>query len=80
MVPGNIAMNSNGGGGLPANCKVSGTGIDLSLRPSQAVGVRGTLKCNGMPASGVLVKLYDHDSRFLQVDWQFPIKNLKKDA
>ncbi|KAH7706023.1 CX module family protein, partial [Aphelenchoides avenae] len=61
-MPSNIAMNSNGGGGLPPNCKVSGTGIDLSLRPSQAVGVRGTLKCNGMPASGVLVKLYDHDT------------------
>ncbi|KAH7711832.1 hypothetical protein AAVH_20824, partial [Aphelenchoides avenae] len=32
------------------------------VRPSQTIGVRGTLKCNGKPASGVLVKLYDHDT------------------
>uniref|UniRef100_A0A914QKX1 CX domain-containing protein n=1 Tax=Panagrolaimus davidi TaxID=227884 RepID=A0A914QKX1_9BILA len=47
---------------LPAYCKVDGTGIDVSLRPAQSVGVRGTLKCNGMPAAGVLVKIYDHDT------------------
>ena len=53
-----------GGAALPSYCKVDGTGIDLSLRPAQSVGVRGQLKCNGMPAGGILVKLYDHDSEF----------------
>ena len=39
--------------------------IDASgVRPSQSIGVRGFLKCNGRPAAGVLVKLYDHDSKF----------------
>uniref|UniRef100_A0A914EI13 CX domain-containing protein n=1 Tax=Acrobeloides nanus TaxID=290746 RepID=A0A914EI13_9BILA len=51
-----------GGAALPPYCKVEGTGIDLSLRPAQSVGVRGQLKCNGMPAGGILVKLYDHDT------------------
>ena len=38
--------------------------IDASgVRPSQSIGVRGFLKCNGRPAAGVLVKLYDHDSK-----------------
>ena len=37
----------------------------LGLRPDQSIGVRGMLKCNGRPASNVLVKLYDHDSKFL---------------
>lgn len=35
----------------------------IGIRPSQFIGVRGTLKCNGKPASKVLVKLYDHDSK-----------------
>lgn len=34
-----------------------------SLRPPQAVGVRGKLTCNGEPAADILVKLYDHDSK-----------------
>uniref|UniRef100_A0AC34F8I7 Transthyretin-like protein 5 n=1 Tax=Panagrolaimus sp. ES5 TaxID=591445 RepID=A0AC34F8I7_9BILA len=34
----------------------------IKARPSQSIGVRGMLKCNGRPASGVLVKLYDHDT------------------
>ncbi|KAH7719457.1 CRE-TTR-8 protein [Aphelenchoides avenae] len=34
----------------------------VSVRPSQSIGVRGQLKCKGRPASGVLVKLYDHDT------------------
>uniref|UniRef100_A0AC35EW78 Uncharacterized protein n=1 Tax=Panagrolaimus sp. PS1159 TaxID=55785 RepID=A0AC35EW78_9BILA len=34
----------------------------VGVRPEQAIGVRGVLKCNGRPASGVLVKLYDHDT------------------
>jgi hypothetical protein len=34
----------------------------LHVRPSQTVGVSGQLKCNGQPASGVLVKLFDHDT------------------
>lgn len=28
---------------------------------TQSAGVRGTLTCNGKPAKGVLVKLYDDD-------------------
>uniref|UniRef100_A0A914DZQ0 Transthyretin-like protein 5 n=1 Tax=Acrobeloides nanus TaxID=290746 RepID=A0A914DZQ0_9BILA len=34
----------------------------IHLRPTQSVGVRGTLLCNGRPESNVLVKLYDHDT------------------
>lgn len=37
----------------------------LSVRPDQTIGVRGTLHCNGKAASGVLVKLYDHDSKHI---------------
>uniref|UniRef100_A0A914QBX2 Uncharacterized protein n=1 Tax=Panagrolaimus davidi TaxID=227884 RepID=A0A914QBX2_9BILA len=35
---------------------------NVGVRPQQSIGVRGHLKCNGRPASGVLVKLYDHDT------------------
>ncbi|KAH7694485.1 Protein TTR-8 [Aphelenchoides avenae] len=34
----------------------------VSVRPSQTIGVSGQLKCNGQAASGVLVKLFDHDT------------------
>uniref|UniRef100_A0A914E2E5 Uncharacterized protein n=1 Tax=Acrobeloides nanus TaxID=290746 RepID=A0A914E2E5_9BILA len=34
----------------------------IGIRPSQFIGVRGQLKCNGKAASKVLVKLYDHDT------------------
>ena len=34
------------------------------VRPAQAIGVRGKLLCKGFPESGILVKLYDHDSKF----------------
>lgn len=41
----------------------------VGVRPEQAIGVKGYLKCNGKPASGVLVKLYDHDSKgFFQIE------------
>jgi hypothetical protein len=36
----------------------------LSVRPDQTLGAKGVLKCNGKPASGVLVKMFDHDSEF----------------
>uniref|UniRef100_A0A914EP52 Transthyretin-like family protein n=1 Tax=Acrobeloides nanus TaxID=290746 RepID=A0A914EP52_9BILA len=36
--------------------------VTAGVRPSQAIGVRGQLLCNGLPASDVLVKLYDHDT------------------
>ncbi|KAI1706493.1 transthyretin-like family domain-containing protein [Ditylenchus destructor] len=61
----------NTGGGMPAagvgaiagaGASESALGHGLSVRPSQSVGVRGQLRCNGMPAAGVLVKLYDHDT------------------
>uniref|UniRef100_A0A914Q591 Uncharacterized protein n=1 Tax=Panagrolaimus davidi TaxID=227884 RepID=A0A914Q591_9BILA len=29
---------------------------------SQTVSVMGSLKCNGKPAAGILLKLYDHDT------------------
>lgn len=66
-IPMGGGMPAGGVSSLPSYCKVDGTGIDLSLRPAQSVGVRGNLKCNGMPASGVLVKLYDHDSEFISL-------------
>jgi hypothetical protein len=44
----------------------------LGLRPDQTIGVRGVLKCNARPASGVLVKLYDHDSK-LKLNFKFKL-------
>lgn len=38
---------------------IFGAGI---IGRKQTVGVRGILKCNGVPAKGVKVKLYDVDS------------------
>lgn len=43
----------------------------------QSSGVRGTLLCNGKPASRVLVKLYD-DDRGLYKYYFIQLKNLKK--
>ena len=37
-------------------------GANVGVRPQQSIGVKGMLKCNGKPAAGVLVKLYDHDT------------------
>lgn len=37
---------------------------DIMSRPSQAVAVSGQLLCNGEPMPNVLIKLYDHDSKF----------------
>uniref|UniRef100_A0A914DNH6 Uncharacterized protein n=1 Tax=Acrobeloides nanus TaxID=290746 RepID=A0A914DNH6_9BILA len=41
---------------------VAATLANLSVRPDQSVGVRGTLHCKGKPASNILVKIYDHDT------------------
>uniref|UniRef100_A0A914D227 Transthyretin-like family protein n=1 Tax=Acrobeloides nanus TaxID=290746 RepID=A0A914D227_9BILA len=34
----------------------------LGIGSSQSVDVQGTLTCNGQPASGILVKLYDSNT------------------
>uniref|UniRef100_A0A915EF34 CX domain-containing protein n=1 Tax=Ditylenchus dipsaci TaxID=166011 RepID=A0A915EF34_9BILA len=59
-----MGAHSNGAIGGVGNAGASEGALEhgLSVRPSQAVGVRGQLRCNGMPAAGVLVKLYDHDT------------------
>lgn len=33
----------------------------VGVRPKQSAGVKGILTCDGKPAAGVLVKLYDKD-------------------
>jgi hypothetical protein len=35
----------------------------LGIGSSQSVDVQGILTCNGQPASGILVKLYDSNSK-----------------
>lgn len=45
----------------------------VSVRPDQSIGVRGQLKCKGRPASGVLVKLYDHDSELQAAGLKGPL-------
>lgn len=57
-----IGAGAGMGAGMGRNYGDANEG-SLSIRPSQAIGVRGMLRCNGMPAVGVLVKLYDHDSK-----------------
>ncbi|KAH7678282.1 Protein H06I04.6 b, partial [Aphelenchoides avenae] len=56
-----IGAGAGMGAGMGRNYGDANEG-SLSIRPSQAIGVRGMLRCNGMPAVGVLVKLYDHDT------------------
>ncbi|CAD5233439.1 unnamed protein product [Bursaphelenchus xylophilus] len=34
----------------------------ISVRPDQKIAVKGRLKCDGKPAEGIKVKLYDHDT------------------
>ncbi|CAD5229707.1 unnamed protein product [Bursaphelenchus okinawaensis] len=43
-------------------CSLIAVTSTISLRPSQSIAVSGKLICKGKPASGVKVKLYDHDT------------------
>lgn len=38
-------------------------GLPVHVTPAQSIEVQGQLMCNGRPASGVLVKMYDDNSK-----------------